>query len=469
MEKIHLLGLDFGSTTCSALVASARLLPNSITGRMEMGQAAILYRSALAFTPCIEDCINEQALSGLLDRWLDEAGVDTSSFAAGGVIITGLAAQARNVATIKTLVRTRVGKVLFATADDPCLESWLAFMGSCVGLSRLHPETSFLNLDIGGGTTNLALGIDGEVLRTGCLFAGARHIQFVPGTYCITALSSYATRLLHDLKIDKTIGDTLSPVELQTILDFYIALIEAAVGGAQARLNEDPFRYHIQVPFVAPPGAAPVITLSGGVGELIYRRLGGVPLPSTTAFGDLGIDLAKRLLQSPLLSHDFTTHVPANFGHATVFGMCLFGTEISGTTLYLPDAGILPLADLPILARMDAKTSKVDMMRALELVGRSAAGGCIDIALEAPDAATIKRVGTNLANALRERELPGSRVLVLFVSQNVGKSLGCYASDWGRLPVKLIVIDELETRNARFASLGAIRANVVPVSLYGLQ
>jgi len=51
----------------------------------------------------------------------------------------------------------------------------------------------------------------------------------------------------------------------------------------------------------------------------------------------------------------------------------------------------------------------------------------------------------------------------------VGKTVGSYASDWGRLPVKLIVTDELACRNSRFASLGATRDNVVPVSFYGMQ
>ena len=46
------------------------------------------------------------------------------------------------------------------------------------------------------GTTNLALGRAGEVLHTGCLFVGARHIQVTPGTYRIVKLSSYARALL---------------------------------------------------------------------------------------------------------------------------------------------------------------------------------------------------------------------------------------------------------------------------------
>lgn len=469
METIRLLGLDFGSTTSSALAASAKVLRNSATGRMELCQPTILFRSERAFTPVAGNEIDEQALSRLLDQWLREAALDSKSLGAGGVIITGLAAQKNNVATIKALVKDRVGCALFATADDPCLESWLAFMGSCLGLSRSNPEAYILNLDIGGGTTNLALGRNGDVLRTGCLLVGARHFQVVPGTYRLQSMSAHAAQLLHDLKIDRHLGEELAPAELKAIVDFYVSLIESEVEGATQSLQEKPYQHYLQAPFDPLPAATPVITLSGGVGELVYRQLGGEPLPEPTAFGDLGIDLAERLMRSPLLSRSLKTHIPENGGHATVFGICLYGTEISGATLYLPEPELLPLPDLPIVGRINMETGDRELQRVVDLVRRSRIGACIQIELASADAVSVKKIGLTLAAALRNHPLSENRALVLFVSQNVGKSLGSYASSWGRLPVKLIVVDEIDARTARFASLGAMRDNVVPVSLYGLQ
>jgi ethanolamine utilization protein EutA len=57
---------------------------------------------------------------------------------------------------------------------------------------------------------------------------------------------------------------------------------------------------------------------------------------------------------------------------------------------------------------------------------------------------------------------------VLLVGQNIGKTLGQYATTWGKQPACLIVIDELPPRPARFVSLGKLHSNVVPVSYYGL-
>src|SRR5205807_8088709 len=140
---------------------------------------------------------------------------------------TGLAARAATAAAAVGLVRRRLGDALVATADDPCLESWLAFLGSCAGLSRAQPDTPVLNLDIGGGTTNLALGRAGEVLRTGCLFVGARHIQVVPGGYRIVKLSRYARALLDHLGVRKGPGDRLNEAEVEAVLDFYLGLLQA--------------------------------------------------------------------------------------------------------------------------------------------------------------------------------------------------------------------------------------------------
>ena len=445
------------------------MLRNCSTGRLELGRRSVVYRSMLAFTPFANNLIDEQILGGYLDRWLRESGATAGSFASGGVIITGLAAQKGNVAAIEALVKRRIGDALFAVAEDPCLESWLAFMGSCLALSWAEPEAHFLNLDIGGGTTNLAMGINGEVLRCGGLYAGARHFQFVPGTYRITGLSSYAVRLLKDLDIGRSIGDTLSPDEIRNIVDFYAALIEATVCADRSRLNQDPFRYHEQMPFVPlRDDVSPVITLSGGVGELVYNHIRGEPLPATTAFGDLGIDLARRLSQSPVLSPHLRTHVPMNFGHATVYGLSLYGTQVSGTTLYMPNPGVLPLRDLPIVARLRADASAEDVQQAVDMAGRGMRGGLIEIDAAGTDVETVRKLGTRLAAALRKTGFPADRSLVLLVPQNVGKTVGSYASDWGRLPVKLIVIDELRSRNSRFASLGAMRDNIVPVSFYGM-
>ncbi|MGE5194913.1 MAG: ethanolamine ammonia-lyase reactivating factor EutA, partial [Deltaproteobacteria bacterium] len=167
---LYLVGFDVGSTTTSLMVAAARLVKNCVTGRTELGDVTPLFRPDPVFTPFDGETLDVDRLERQLDAWLAAARVDPPSVAAGGALVTGLAARSANAAAVKQLVRKHFREAVVAAADDPCLESWLAFMGNALGLSRAEPQRPFINLDIGGGTTNIAWGLAGEVHQCGCYY-----------------------------------------------------------------------------------------------------------------------------------------------------------------------------------------------------------------------------------------------------------------------------------------------------------
>lgn len=469
-ERVQLVGLDFGTTTSSAVVASAQLTRNSVTGRMDMNQVREEYRSDLVFTPFSGDLLDEAAVAHYLDAWLAAGQVVPDNVFGGGALLTGLTAQKENAAALVGLIRRRLEQALIATADDPVLESWLAFHGSCGTLSRAHPAVSLLNFDVGGGTTNLALGRGGEVRRAGCLFVGARHIQVEPGTYRMTRISQYAAAILAHLGISKSCGDTLAESELDAVLGFYVDLLEAAVMGRAPADENAVRRLHVRTPFCLPkdPGEMALV-FSGGVGELIYAHVQGKGWPATTCFGDLGIDLAERIVRSPLLSRNLRQYVPAAAGRATVYGLLRHSTEISGSTLFLPEPAILPLADLPIFGPVLDRAADDDVCETLRLVRNSAQGGGVRLALSDCDAAAVASFGKRLGRLLQETGVPVERPLVLFIQENVGKTLGNYVTGWGASSRKLVVIDEVEVPDAQYARIGVPRQQVVPVSFYGLS
>lgn len=476
-DMVQLVGLDFGTTTSSAVIAEARLCRNAVTGRSDLADIRERFRSDMVFTPLVDERIDEAAVARQLDRWLEAGGVRPDDIFGGGALLTGLTAQRDNAAALVQLIRQRLGDALVASADDPCLESWLAFMGSCAELSLANPELRVLNLDIGGGTTNLALGQAGEVLRTGCLFVGARHVQVKPSTYRLERISPYAAALFAHLGIDKTIGDELAEAEVDAILSYYLDLLAAAVSGQRDRFDEPTARLHEQVPFAGVGTGTMVLTISGGVGELVYAHLGGKPWPATTAFGDLGIDLARRLVRSRW-GDDLRRYRPASAGRATVHGLLRHSTEVSGSTLYLPDPHLLPLADLPIVGTIAPASSDDELRERIALAARSERGACLRVEFGSGFHANDPRwrsgpeigvLGERIASALEAVSFPADRPLVLLVSENVGKVLGQYATRWGALNVKLMVIDEIPTRNARFARIGQARQQVVPVSFHAMN
>jgi ethanolamine utilization protein EutA len=470
-DAVKLIGLDFGTTTSSAVVATARLTRSSVGGRVELDQVRECYRSEMVFTPLgADDRLDERRVQEYLNAWLRAGDVRAEEVFGGGALLTGLTAQKENADALVHLIRERLGDALVATADDPCLESWLAFMGSCAALSRAQPGLMVLNLDVGGGTTNLALGQAGEVLRTGCLFVGARHVQVVPGTYRIVRLSRYAVALLEHLGVRKGTGDCFSAAEVDAVLDFYLGLMEAAALGRSEAFAEPVARLHEQVALRLPPIEGEIaVTFSGGVGELIYAHAAGKPWPPTTCYGDLGIDFAQRIATSAVWLPHVQRYQPASAGRATVYGLLRHSTDVSGSTLFLPRPDILPLADLPILGKVSVASTDAQLRDIFDLVLRSRPGGCVRVEIGGDGAAVVRALGSKLAAALRTLSFPAAHPLVLLVRENAGKVLGHYVSEWGRLPLCLVVIDEVTARDAQYVHIGRPRDQVVPVSFYGLN
>jgi ethanolamine utilization protein EutA len=252
-------------------------------------------------------------------------------------------------------------------------------------------------------------------------------------------------------------------------VDGYVHLLEALVTGEEGALHGEPMLSLEQVAFRPTRVSRPIVAFSGGVGELIYRQARREPLPSTTFYGDLGIDLARGIVRSPVLSTHLTSHVPAALGRATLHGLAVHHTELSGATIHLPSADVLPLPDLPIVGSISPQASDEAIRAALGLAARTAAGAALRVEIEDASLAVVKPIGLRIAKALSENRFPADRPLVLLIAQNVGKTLGLYATDWGRRPYRLIVLDEVPARGAQFVGIGRIAEGVVPLAFYGLE
>jgi ethanolamine utilization protein EutA len=464
-NRTLLLGLDFGSTTCSALIVSAVMTSDGISSTAKFSAPQIIYRSTPVFTPFFGDTINADKVAALIQKWLLESKLKISELFSASAIITGLAAQQANVERIRQLIAKQIPNAAIVAAGDPHLESWLAFMGSCATLSRYHTESSILNLDIGGGTTNSAIGINGNVLATGSHYIGARHFQFVPGSYQLLAVSQYALALLNAFDIKKNVGDTLTTNECAHIIEFYIQALEAIVLNDKDFFDKPIAKIHLQATANMPYSASKII-FSGGVGELVYQLAAGGPEPSTSFYGDFGIDMAKAIVASPVLSAHLKTHKPENLGRATVYGLALNSTEISGSSVYLANPDLLPLNDIPILAKLPIDAPMKVWQAVLILARTQASGACIQITQTNINLRQILDFSQMFSKEIIAIQL--KKPIILLTEGNLGKTLGNYITNWGKLSIELVVIDEIVTRDAHFVNLGKLRQGVVPVSFYGM-
>ncbi|MEX2138895.1 MAG: ethanolamine ammonia-lyase reactivating factor EutA [Pirellulales bacterium] len=467
-KSVTLVGLDFGTTTSSAAIASAKLTCNTVTRRMELSYIEPRYYSDQVFTPFCGDQLDEARLTDYLDLWLKE--VHPAEVFGGGAMITGLAAKAANTAAFARQIRRRLKDAVIAAVADPCLESWLAFMGNCWELSRANPDRDFVNLDIGGGTTNIALGRDGEVLRTGSFFVGARHIQFEPGGYRIIALSSYVRPLFDQLGIPKGVGDRLDETEVQRIVDWYLLTLESAVTRSFSGDADMITALHVQAPFDPGPSFDDcAVTLSGGVGQLVYRGLQSDTWPGTTEYGDLGIDMARRLVQRPFWRDHLTRWTPTGLGRATLFGLLRHNTQVSGSTVFLSDASLLPLSDLVIIGSVSPATPSNEVHRLVALAGRTARGACLRVDVGQFDRTAIRGLADQLRVAIERQTTIEHIPLVLLVRENLGKVLGQLVTNWGRSPARIVAIDEIDARESQFACIGKLHQGVLPVSFHGMN
>lgn len=435
-----LLGIDIGSTTTSAIVATAQLSKSLPGGRSTLTELQEKIRTPLRFTPIRKGELDVEQLLGWVDEWLE--GVD--NLMGGGALITGLAARSSRAAELSDKLRERLGNALVATARDPRLESWLAFMGNVAMRSREFPDQWFLNLDIGGGTTNLALGRGGEVVRTGSLWIGGRHVQVEPGSFRILRMTEEARAFWTERGI-------------AGLVERWIQILEDAVQGQANDLVETTMGWV--------EGIQPVIVFSGGVGELVYRLAAGDDFETPTPFGDLGVELAKGILASPLLSRDLRQWAPEGQGRAVVYGLLRHATNLSGSTLYLPHPEILPLRDVPVFASQNHP----DLAAAIQLARQE--GGAITLQLLDISVQSVRTAAEELLRLLGRQPFPTSRPLVILTARNVGKALGAYLSEWGRGPHRngILVIDEISDPGASFLHVGQLRSGVLPVSFYGMR
>jgi ethanolamine utilization protein EutA len=276
--------------------------------------------------------------------------------------------------------------------------------------------------------------------------------------------------LLLGLNIDKGVGDTLETQHCQQIMDYCCQALEAIALGNSAFFSTTLGQQLEQVAYQAPRDLPrSKITFSGGVGELLYQHMAGEALPSTTFYGDFGIDLALAIAASPNLSADMYDFVPENRGRATVYGLTLHSTEISGTTLFLPQPDCLPLNDVPIVSKLMASATSEQWQAALLLAMRREQGACIQIVGDVSQLNTIRALGQRIALSLIECSYPANQPLVILVAGNIGKALGNYATNWTKYGLSLLVIDEVPIRNAHFVNIGRVHQQIVPISFFGLH
>src|SRR5499426_912323 len=176
--ELTTVGIDIGSSTSHLMFARVHLqrLSTALSSRFVVVERKVLWQSPILLTPYRPDyTIDVDDLAGFIGGCYAYAGVEREKVDSGAVILTGEALKRRNARAIADLFSEEAGKFVCASAGHH-MECQMAAHGSgAVALSRGHNAT-LLNVDIGGGTTKLALVERGRILATCAIAVGGRLI-----------------------------------------------------------------------------------------------------------------------------------------------------------------------------------------------------------------------------------------------------------------------------------------------------
>jgi ethanolamine utilization protein EutA len=468
--RLTSVGIDIGSST-SHLVFS-RLVLERLDNRYVVSERKVVYESEVLLTPFIENAaddttIDAAALGEFIDRQYKLAQIDPQAIDTGALILTGVAVRRANARAIGELFASQAGKFVSVSAGD-ALEATLAAFGSGACARSIRESVRVMNIDVGGGTTKIAVCEAGEVIEMTAVDVGARILSF-DSEGRVKRIEEAGRRFAAEVGLFLEIGGkpdaTLLDATVERMADCLFEVMSRPVLHAEtnALLRLDPLRNERR------PEA---ISFSGGVSEYLYGR-------ESRAFGDLGPALARAILERV---RSWGPRVVASDEgiRATVIGASQYTIQVSGSTIFVSPQSVLPLKNVPVVTPnlpLDGETLAVERisesvgaaLRRLDLDdGERAVALCYRWRGSATFArldAFCRGIAAGLANALG-RGLP----LVLVGDGDVGGLIGIHCREEARVANPIVSIDGIALREFDFIDIGALleTSGAVPVVIKSL-
>ncbi len=214
------------------------------------------------------------------------AGLTPEDIDTGAIIVTGEAVKKKNAEAIAALFSAEAGKFICATAGHN-LESILAAYGSGAVHMTYHEGGDFtvMNVDIGGGTSKVAIVKGGRVIDTCAVEVGARLIAMdengVINRLEDTALKFAKMAGIDGLKLGATMSDEQKEKFSQKLCDSLFEVLE------RGKLSPE-VENLLLTPNLDFKDPIHAVMFSGGVSEFVYGY-------EKRNLGDLGAHLGKKV------------------------------------------------------------------------------------------------------------------------------------------------------------------------------
>jgi ethanolamine utilization protein EutA len=460
------VGVDIGSST-SHLVFS-RIVLERLDSRYVVTEREAFYASDILLTPYSEgETIDAEALGAFIGKEYADAKVDPDEIDTGALILTGVAVRRANARAIGELFARQAGKLVAVSAGDS-LETVMAAYGSGAVARSIRDRCTVMNVDVGGGTSKIAVCAEGRVIDATALDVGARLLCLAPDGR-ILRVEDAGRRYGAELGLDLRAGGMLTLEQGRAIASLMAdRLFDAMRGGAPVVGGGNLLRTDA----LSHRAPADALQFSGGVSEFIYGNEHG-------KFGDLGPLLAAEIRAR---AEKFCPRIePSVEGiRATVVGASQYTIQLSGSTIYVAPLDALPLRNVPVIApvlALDAETvDAAAIARAVEAMLRrlDLGGGEQPVALFVPwrGSATFQRLDAFCRGAVEGLTAILSRghPLVLAGDGDVGGLLGIHLREEMKIANPIVSIDGLELKEFDYIDIGAMldSSGAVPVVIKSL-
>lgn len=464
------VGIDIGSSGTQAAFSRLHLrrIGENLTSRYVVIERVVTYQSPVHFTPYLSDqLIDAASLGDIVDDTYAAAHQDPADVETGVVILTGEAIRRLNSERIVAALAAKAGELVCAAAGHR-MEAMLAAYGS--GAAKASHDTGgrVLNIDVGGGTTKLAVIDQGRVVETAALHIGGR-LQVVDDEGRIVRLEPAGRDHAARAGFTWSVGDAIGSADLDRVAE---SMAEALVAAVTA--GSDPADEQLYLTEPIDIGEVDGVMLSGGVAEYVYER-------EDRDFGDLGrrmgTAIRRRLADGAL---PFPLLPAGECIRATVLGASEFSVQLSGNTSYISDPDrLLPRRNLQVLRpdyqlgdKVDASTVAAAVERHMAAFDVSGTDADVALALRwtgVPSYERLSAFALGVKQAVAERVAHG-RPVYLVLDGDIALSLGMILRDELALAGDLVVLDNLSLWDFDYIDLGRIRlpSHTVPVTIKSL-
>ncbi len=466
------VGIDIGSAGTQVIFSKVHLrrLSEDMTSRYYVVGRETLFRSPVTLTPYqSEERIDDGKLRTIIDEAYGQASLSAKHIDTGVVILTGEALRRDNAEAIAGLLAEQGGDFVTATAGHH-MEAMLAAYGS--GAARVSSDQGkrILNIDIGGGTTKLALVENGRVVATAAIHIGGR-LQVVDENGRIVRLDPAGQHHATQAGFRWNKGDRADPAALDRVAAY---MADALLAAIRMRPLPPPLLALYLTEPLAELGRIDGIMVSGGVGEYVYGR-------ETRDFGDMGRRLGTALRQRldagalpwPLL--------PAGECiRATALGASEYSVQLSGNTSTITDPGaLLPRRNLQVLQPPFVCEATIDPEKlATAIRGHFTSFDLIegeaDVALAlrwlgAPSHERIFAFAQGIVRGLAQT-IARKKPLTIMLDGDVAQTLGAILREELDVQSEILCIDGVVLWDFDYIDLGRIRlpSMTVPVTIKSL-